>query len=357
MSVRRKNKQQNKKSKGPARSRSSAPSNVLQLAQMIADPCTGPLVQPQYGASDGGYLAKFSQYHSVSVDATAASGYILWFPDYTGRFNSGANDVCGALYIFAAADSVTGPVNTTAAPLGTGAFPTTTTGAFLSDPARQFVNSDTVQDSRTAAACLKFLYTGRNDALAGRIGYLENVPREALLTGGAGGSTPTVDDLFRYSNTSMRTPLDTVEQKFRPGEGSDLYRTADGVQDHCYSQGIIGTSATTLGAGTPSGVTGGIGFAWDGLTAGSSITFDLLKAIEWRPELSSGLVSVKSTVAPQGGNIVSKSLAYLDRSHPGWERKAFSAATSVASSVAKMAFSGPANQIARDVAPLLLTMI
>lgn len=356
MSVR--SKQQKKQSrKGPQRRRPSAPSNVLQLAQMIADPCTGPLVQPQYGASDGGYLAKFSHYESLNITTGSTAGYCIWFPDYEGRFAGTDGTSNGSLFMFAGNGGTSAPVNTTAAPLGTGLTADAINGTFISDPARSFVNSDTVQDSRTAAACMKFLYTGRNDALAGRIGYLDAVPREALLTGSAGGTPPSVDDMFRYSNTSMRTPLDTVEQKFRPGEGSDVYRTAERWEDHCLNQGTVGSGVTTVGTGTPSGVTTGIGFVWDGVYDGSSITFDLLKAIEWRPELSSGLVSVKQTVAPQGGNLVSKSLAYLDGKHPGWERKAFSAAKSLMGTVASAAFSGPENKILRGAAPLLLTMI
>lgn len=352
MTITRKGARKQKTSKNARRSvvgSTRGNGEVLALAKLIADPCTANLVAPQYGASDGGYLAKFSSYYSHQVAATGNSGYILWYPDYTGRQSAAGGN--GNLFIFAAPTGASAPVNTTAAPLGRSSDPTDAQGSFRADPGWDFLNSDIVQDTRTAAACMKMMYTGRNDSLSGRIGYLEGVPRAALLVGD-GSSPASINDLFRYSNTSCRTPLDIVENKFRPGEGSDAYRVPhheahdDGV-DYGFVQGNTGTTTTTLGAGTPTGVGCGIGFIWDGLADDSSLSFDFLKAVEWRPEINSGLVSPPATQASGGQNIVHKALAYLDNHHHGWERKVFTAAKSGAALIAQTAFQGPNNPVLR----------
>lgn len=327
--------------------------HVHNLAKLIADPCNGPLVGPQYGSSDGGYLAKFSSYHKHDVSTTGTSGYLVWFPDFTGGADTGGN---GALYIFASTDSTTGPVNTVADPLGRGSSAASINGNFLEDPSHTFLTGSVVQDSRTVAACCKMIYTGRNDSLAGRVGYLDNIPRDALLAG-AGGSPPSVEDMFRYSPNAMRTPLDIIENKFRPTDGSEYYRTAGTAsetdKDRCFTIGS--GAATSIGSGTPSGLCPGIGFVWDGLTADSALAFDFVKAVEWRPDMTSGLTAAP-THKSSGVNVVSRAVSYLDTKHPGWQRMALRIAKSAGATIANMASEGARNQIVRS-APLLLTMI
>lgn len=339
-------------SAAPSR-RPNQSNQVLTLAKLIGDPCNGPLVGPQYGSSDGGYLAKFSSYHKHDVSTTGTSGYVVWFPDFTGGADTGGN---GALYIFATTDSTVSPINTVSDPLGRGSSAATINGNFLEDPSHTFLTGSVVQDARTVAACVKMIYTGRNDSLAGRIGYLDNIPREALLTG-AGGSPPSVEDMFRYSPNSMRTPLDLVENKFRPTEGSEYYRTAatstGSDKDRCFTIG--NGAATSIGSGTPSGLCPGIGFVWDGLTSDSALAFDFVKAVEWRPDMTSGLTAAP-THKSTGVNVVSKAVSYLDTKHPGWQRLALRAAKSAGAAIAGMASEGAKNQIMRS-APLLLTMI
>lgn len=331
--------------------RTSVTGETVKLAKLIADPCTAPLVAPQYGASDGGYLAKLSSFHSQPVSTDATSGMILWFPDFCGRKSgSGAAGRNGNLFVFTGTSGSDAPVNTAALPLGSSTA-ASDQGAFINDPAFDFLNSDNVQDARCAAACMKMIYTGRNDALSGRIGYLSNVPRAALLVGD-GSSPPTINSLFRYSNNSTRTPLDVCEQKFRPGETSEVYRVPQheaqqGGIDYAYLQGTATVDATSIGAGVPTGCGTGIGFVWDGLNTDSSLAFDFLKAVEWRPEVNSGLVTPAPTQAQGGTNIVTRAISYLDRTVPGWERQVFHMAKSGAAAVAQLAYSGPANAVVR----------
>lgn len=334
------------------RTSSAGASHQIQYARLLADPCTAPLVAPQYGASDGGYLTKFSNHRSFQTGSSntggnsGSAGYCVWYPDYSGDTGSsgGGN---GNLYIYGGPDASTQPTNSTAVPLGNGSFGSTG-GAFLQDPATAFVDTDIVQDCRTAAACIKFLYTGRSDALSGRVGYLEGVPREALLTGTVGGP-PNVNNLFRYSNNTVRMPMHSLENKFRPGDGSQSYRQP---ADLCFEMGTTSVSVATLGSGTTSGTGLGIGFVWEGLQDDSSISFDFLKAIEWRPEMSSQLVSPPASVAPGGGNMVSRAMAFLDRVHPGWERQAYSAVTSAVTSAGTQKLLGYAGETALALLPV-----
>lgn len=334
------------------RRRQSGGSEVLKLANLIADPCTAPLVAPQYGASDGGYLAKFASNTTLDTGTDSANaGYVVWFPDFCGRAGGDATSPGnnGNLYMFGTAFGSGAPTNTAAAPLGGDSIINNGAGAFLEDPAWDFTNSATVMDARTIAACMKLMYIGRNDALSGRIAYLENVPREAI-TNGLSGSPASVDALFRYANTITRMPMDSCENKFRPGDGSDSYRTpqhrsAESNTDYAFVQGD--SAVTTLGSGSASGVGMGIGFAWDGMADDTSLAFDFLKCVEWRPEITSGLMAPHPTQAEGGANIVSKALSYLDKHHHGWQRTAINAAKSGAATLAQLAFSGPDNTILR----------
>uniref|UniRef100_A0AB38ZN75 Coat protein n=1 Tax=Saccharina latissima RNA virus 2 TaxID=3153342 RepID=A0AB38ZN75_9VIRU len=326
-------------------------SGLTSLARLINDPCKAPLVAPQYGASSGGYLTKLSSFSKIDF-ANGSDGWLVWFPDYHGRkgiAGQGAN-----IFVYQNDNAVNTPNNTSSNPLGGSDTAVTGLGGWsIDDPAYSFVAGTIVQDARAAAACVKLTYTGRNDALAGRVGVLEGVPRDALLTGG-GVNPPTITEMFNYAATVSRTPMDEVELKFRPSEGSELYRNAT-PSDSAF---VIGDSApTSIGEGTPTGVGQGIGFCWSGMDTSTSITLDFLKVLEWRPEFQSGLVSPPQHVADGGGNMVSRAIAYLDRHFPGWQHNLGKIGSSVAARIAQTAFKGPANDLLRigaAAAPMLL---
>lgn len=259
------------------------------------------------------------------------------------------------MYLFAGETSETTPTNTIADPLGS--HTTTGTGVFIEDPASTFIEGDFVNDSRTVAACMKFLYTGTNDNCSGRIGYLSDVPREAILSGGSDGGPPSVAQMFRYSNRSERTPLDGAEIKFRPGQGSENFRSSEHVEsDQCFVVGVDDVSKTSVPSGSPSGDCHGIGFVWSGLTDHQSVVFDFLKAIEWRPTMASGITTPAPTTAVGGGNLVSKAVTYLDQHHTGWQTTAVRTIKSLGANIAGLAAQGAENQILRTGAQLALTM-
>lgn len=332
---------------------------VTAVARMLNDPCGAPLAAPQYGASSGGYLTKLSNSFTISADV-GGSGYIVWFPDYSGRRGEGNY---GNLFIFQSAVTTGHPTNTLAEPLGAATQNTADSGGYCAfDPAYAFVESETVQDSRTAAGCMRLLYTGRNDALSGRVGVLHGFSRDALFSGNT-DLPPTIGQMFAYATEVSRTPMDHVEVKFKPTEGSDYYRSTNDTSDVAFSIGTAGTTNSELGTGTPGSVGTGIGYVWSGLDSSSTMTFDFLKCIEWRPEFGSNISSPPQTVSASGGNVMSRAVAYLDHHLPGWHQTLTKSAGSAAATIAKTAFQGPMNQFIKSagldiaaMAPMMLAL-
>jgi hypothetical protein len=336
----------------------AANAHVTSLARLLADPCGSPLVAPQYGASSGGYLTKLSSFLEVSAAVAGySSGYIIWFPDYTG--DSYSSDANMNLYLFQTGNSATSPLNNASNPCGTGSA-SSTVGQAIRDPAFEVINGSVVQDARTVSACMKFMYTGRNDSLSGRVGVFNGFSREAFVSGSV-GSPPSPNELFQYASHSTRTPMDQVELRFRPSEGSEYFRTSGGTEfqkDTCITLGNPGVIKSSLGDGTTSGTGTGMGFVWAGLDTSSTLAFDFLKAIEWRPAFSSHIVSPQQTISVSGGNMVSRALAYLDLHFPGWTHDLIKQGGSAVAQIAAAAFRGPANAVIRQsigyAAPLLL---
>lgn len=312
-------------------------------AKLLADPCNGPLTAPQYGASSGGYLARLSK--SIQVDLSAgvgggSNGYIIWFPDYTGGDTTANNGSC-FLYRNVNADAV--PVNDNTNPLGSAYTPC---GSFIEDPAYAFERSTAVSDMRTAAACMKMIYTGRNDQLAGRVAIATNISRQMVLSG------LSVNKVFTLSPNHVRTSFDPIESKFKPGEGSEFYRDSTVEEQRCFSKGTSPTSKTVVGD-PETGSGHGIAFAWTNLETTSSFAFDFVKVVEWRPDFDLGLVEPNRTVAVSGGNAVSRALAWLDRHYPGWQSMLIRTGKSYASQLALTAARGPANAVLR-AAPMIM---
>jgi len=307
-------------------------------------------------------MARVTKVLEVPTDNLYVHGYCVWFPDYIGASGNATATTQrnGNIYIFQATSTSSNPTNTAALPLGMAGSLQSVNGQFINDPMLAIASGTLVQDCRTAAACIKWSYTGRNDALSGRVGYLNNVPREAMLTGDS-GLPPDVNNMLLYSDSVARCPMDTLENKFRPTSSSQYYRTSGTVSsdgpdlgtDCCFLAGIPGTSATEVAQGISSGSSNGIGFIWSGVAPGSSLVMEFLKVVEWRPDISSSLVAPPPTTSANGMNVVSRAIAFLDHKHPGWQRRAMHMAASAAARVAQLAFTGPANLAIRTGVQML----
>lgn len=330
--------------KGQSKGKNGSP--LVGMAQLLNDPCNASLVHPEYGVSSSGYLIRHSR--TTVVDTTdVGNGYLVWFPDYsngtaTGNFN---------MFYYQSATASGSPINTTANPLGSGGTATDAQGQQLRDPSATWCSTTTVQDSRTAAACIKMMYLGRNDALAGRVAVLENIPREALLTGG-GSAPPSITEMFEYANHTQRTALDYLEVKFRPSDGSEHFKKSNTESDACFTF-TASTAATSVPASGPTGAGLGIGFAWAGVIPGSDLGFDFVKVCEWRPEMNSGIVTVPPVIKGTGGNMMSRAVALLDNQVPGWQTQVKHIAKSIGARVVQKTFEGSLNLIER-AAPMLM---
>lgn len=299
---------------------------------MLADPCDGPITRPIYGGSQSGYVAKFSSNFGITLD-TSTDGYVLWSPDFCGD-NSDAkatSRIPSNYVLFTPSGPTVRPVNTVADPLFSGDTGSATTGRSRADPAYEFVSGDLVQDFRCAAACLDIQYTGRTDEVAGEFAIIQGLPRDMFFakTGSSLGA-PNVNELFALSPSTTRTSLGKLEVKWRPSDFSSAFRTtgADGEHgtsshghDRCFNLGIPATSETESGGpvGGGAGAVTFMGFAWRGCgTTVGGVRIRATKVIEWRPNLSSGLILPKQ-ISQSGDDEMDEAVSYLDKFRKAWD--------------------------------------
>lgn len=299
---------------------------------MLADPCDGPITKPIYGGSEVGYVAKFSSNFGISLDTTN-DGYILWAPDFCGTDSDSkaVSRLPSNYVIFTPTGSGVRPENTATNPLFAGDSGTSVNGRSRADPAHEFVSGDMVQDFRCAAACLDIQYTGRTDEVSGEFAIISGLPRDVFFSKvGSTIGSPSVDQLFSLSPTTTRTSLGKLEVKWRPSDFSSAFRTTgeDGEvgvsgygHDKCLSLGIPGTNVTYPGApvGGGAGAVTFIGFAWRGCgTTVGGVRVRATKVIEWRPNLSSGLILPKQ-MSHSGDDEMDEAVSYLDTFFKTWD--------------------------------------
>lgn len=315
-------------------------SQLSDIARMIADPCHGPAVNPEYGASQHGYVSKFkSVANAVAGSSVNAHGYMVWFPDYQGGSN---------LYAWNSVTADDRPSNTPLDPFGM-AGNHAVRGGFIDDPAQNWVDGSSVQDARMAAACMKLTYTGSMSALKGRVGTIGGITRDQLLN-----ERPSVNEMFQLCSDATRLSPDGVEFRARPGPNSEVYRTAGNQsntvspfsRDNCFDLGY-GSHVTKV---NPTGARPGSGIAiiWTDCDVHQRMIIEFFKTIEWRPTVTSGIVQVEPHTA--GDNLAEKALKFLDTHVPNWQHRimhtAASAATSVAGRLSQMALGGAATPTA-----------
>jgi hypothetical protein len=141
-----------------------------------------------------------------------------------------------------------------------------------------------------------------------------------LLNGGEDGGPISVNDLFRYATDTGRIDRDPIEVKSRPDDSSNVFRASENACMRFTLEqeppALTPTEYTEEGyANQPQF----FGFAWRGLPADvtNPMVFDLVKSIEWRPDMVSGLTQVtKHTYHPQSQ--VTRATHLLDTRHRGW---------------------------------------
>jgi hypothetical protein len=214
--------------------------------------------------------------YSVNGFAGATAGYIVWCPDYTNyQSNLGANT-----FWYGTTDSSIAPVNTTVDPYGT-----LGSAMAIGDPAYNFLASDLVSDCRPVGACMTMQFIGTLRDSSGEVAFIHNLPTQDLLTGGAGGTPLTVDDIFAYTTEKQRLGLEKLENVFKPTDENSVHFRDEDDKLYDVAPGVV----TTVSANSENFSSTLIGFAWRGAQPEAPLTFDFIKNVEWRAETSAGL--------------------------------------------------------------------
>lgn len=292
--------------------RANVLSHSNKLMKMIDDPCNSDIVAGLHGTSEGICQRFVTNFQPAS---TETSGYLIWFPSMhcgnpNGSYSSGNRPVGGV--IWNASSTTVNPLNTTAAPYGSGIAGTA--GSFV-DPFFTTLASASVQDGRTLAACMRVKPTNSISGIQGTIAYLDNIPHTFLdsLTTGSAAAPPTVNEMLAYSRKIERMGVETYEVKHRPGMADKFYTESDGV--FSYNVGSSGTGPTSVGeANAPKG----IGFVWTGIAGANTLLFTMYKICEWRPSPTAGVPLPRPISMPSVS--LNSILAELDRRRGDWQQ-------------------------------------
>lgn len=277
--------------------------HVSKLLNMINDPCNADIEPGLHGTSEGVAQRYVTNFTSAS---TNTCGYVVWFPSFHAGV-SGADYIQAnrplSCYIWSAPDTTTVPLNTTAAPFGSGA---SGTASSIRDPFFGTAASSAVMDGRTLAACMKVRPINAVSAIQGSIAFLDNIPIDLFdnTASNVQQTPPTVGEMLSYSRKIDRLGIDTYEVKHRPSDSDRFYNEIDGPLH--YTATSSSTTTNNLGTAT---APRGIGFAWSNLAVGGSSTllFTLYKCVEWRPAPVAGQPIPRpiSTPTPSLSNLLS----------------------------------------------------
>lgn len=272
-----------------------------QYAEMVVNPCMGPLVRAP-GIADGVNVVE-RQRISLSLNSMGrTSGYIIWFPAWQGTgtyYNPGGSYAPQNCLLFQAPNTTTAPVNSIAFPLGTGAAGGLyeNSGFWVTDPSWAQVNSGSFSRSRCTSACMQLEFLGALSSAAGQVCMVSNFSFDALIATTVGSLTgavtlPTVDSIFSYAATRERLDLNGHEVIFRPsdmdcklrGDSGSLFNNAQAhntVPDGLFWGGSAGSSASLVGATDPREAVA-ICIAWRSMPAvADTLTANLIKISEY----------------------------------------------------------------------------
>lgn len=310
--------------------------NDYTYAKMIADPFNSKLVPGIFGTQEG-LMARVKATLSNPADTGQTCGFILWAPDYT---NAGADTPYESkappadpeltranLFYYYGADPSTQVINTDVIPFGseTGSAVTNNVKS-MKDPASNLLRSTIVADGRTIASGIRLTYTGALINAGGQYAILSALPMGTLLGGGDNGGTLSVDDLFRYATDTGRIDRVPIEVKGRPDDSSNVFRSDESA---CMTYYTIPNSTGWEFQGPTVYTEEGranqpqfFGIAWRGLPAdvANPMVFDIVKSLEWRPDMVSGLTSVTKH-AYHNHSQVTAATRVLDGRHKGWATK------------------------------------
>ena len=308
---------------------------------MVANPFNSQLVPGIFGTQEG-LIARVKTTLMNPAPADQTCGFMLWAPDYTNagaetpKDTSEANtqNIGANLFFHYGDDPSVALSNENSADGENFGFGNTRvdTGApsnlvfSMKDPASNLLRSTIVADARTLSAGIRVTYTGALINAGGQFAILTALPLGTLLNGGADGGVIAVNDLFQYATDTGRIDREPIEVKARPDDSSNVFRS-DASRCMAWDENFVPPNVRTKVATyyTSEGLANQpqfFGIAWRGLPAGvtNPMTFDIVKALEWRPDMVSGLTQVPKH-AYHAHSQMTRATQLLDMHHKGWATK------------------------------------
>lgn len=310
------------------------------LAELIANPCTGPLVNVVAGSSITERLRT-----TISPGGGAnGSGYLFWFPSFH-NYSNGADTPMNAFYFEGTAGGAT-PFNTQAAPMGTGT--PSTTGLAVSDPVGPLLIANVYSRAQTLSACAQIEYIGPLQSISGQVALIPNISMRAFNTA---INTPTVtpvsvDSLFNYASVRERLQVTGHEVVWRPSPEESVPRTGGGEYNSVTAYigprpnapmmlGTPGTDGTLISAETSDSL--GICIAWKGMpNIANCLSINLVKTVGLELTPSSAIQApFRPTVSTTGPSPFNTITSWLDRNAPNWQAHAMNRTVGVAGALAR----------------------
>lgn len=327
------------KNKRKKRRAQRLPTPFLDYAQLIMDPCSGPL-NSSISVVEGTIMERSRTVISLNTGLNNTSGYVIWYPSYssvTGNANHLSNY---NLFAYESVVPSVAPTNSTPSPMGIGLA---ATGVFVADPSSGFIGgTSSFARQKTLSACMQFDFLGALSSIAGQVAIVKNVSLATFDTGtgltGHNYTPMSVDQIFAYASERTRTQIGGHEAVWRPSVNEVTFRTngmesytgtvtpASDVANVCFWSGQATTCATAERSTTPNEALGII-IAWKGLPATSPIQVTCVKTFALELAARSGAIeSIPRQLSSSDENgRLSAALKWIDTMYPDWQSKIMNA--------------------------------
>lgn len=283
------------------------------LEKMIADPCNAPLESIYSSQMGGGHVFRVRSRFSLRSTVGDRSGFLAWYPSYHCGGADGTQDIdlsgvptkSGGANLFSYSHSAFGsaPTNTVANPFGSSSSISGVAGRAIADPAFELVDSSSVSEARTLAACMTLKYIGTTSDRQGEVFVVNSLPQNGLMR--RTGEIVTPSQLGSYAAHTARTPASRLDVIWRPTMESE-YPRKTGAQafgavdaglesdavDAPFVLGVPAANVSTQGNSSAPGEVTGIALAYSGMNPGvaGDIIVELTKIVQIRYAPLEGIV-------------------------------------------------------------------
>lgn len=311
---------------------SNVDSMLTSYANLVANPCHGPLVRLLGPSPTGSLVERLRRTLTLPAAAASVNGYVVIYPSF---HNSGAPGYNAANnFYFEANSTAVAPINTVANPAGSGG----TSGSWIVDPAYSVLaGTGPFARAKCLSACVQVEYLGALSAIQGQVAVVSNYSLSALNTNTGAVTTafgfPTVDQVFAYAAVRERMQLEGHEAIWRPSADQSKFRgtqveesgaAATSLPDAAFWAGSAGVQQTNEINTEPSEVLG-MCIAWRGIPAVANVlSINVVKAVELELAARNGQIEeipTPPTTSASAQGYVQSAINLLDRNFPNWQRR------------------------------------